>query len=302
MFLPYSSDIYEEYPPWMGYFLFAVVIVISFILAANEQIPEIRHINLMIEGYAFPLEPILFIFYFFSSFLFWWVFGKSVCSKTGNILYLIIAVILTGLYVFIQYLLHDYYHSSEIWGLSWIISFVAGMYLVFWPSNNIDCFILIPPWRTFSASGFWIVLYWLLFDAVFCALFRWQNAFYIHPVAFLTGIFIATFLIRIRVAIIPRDESSLWDVLFRRRQSEESWKFSWKERKSHVQQEQERQEFLDEQFKKKLASSKQFSKSSSNEKNVIFLCDCGQVIVLDELQETFCPSCGRKLHQGHRQK
>jgi hypothetical protein len=305
MFLPYSSDIYEEYPPWMGHFIFIVVMLVSLGLCLREEFIWNLHGILLGSGaLAFDIAPVFFVIYFLCSMMFWWVFGKSVCSKTGNFTYLLILSLIGGIYL-VYFLTLNYFENPRIWFLSWMISYTAGLYLVFWPVNEIDCVILIPPWRVISACGFWIVLCWLIVDAVFCAIFEWYRALLIHPVSFLLGIFVATFLIRIRGAINPRDESSLWDILFRRGQSEESWKYSWKERKSHTQQEQERQEFLDEQFKKKLASSKQFSKSSSNEMNVIFLCDCAQVIVLDEFQdgqETFCPSCGKKLHQGHRQK
>jgi hypothetical protein len=303
MFVPYSSDIYEEYPPWMGYLAFIIIILICFVRGAREDMPEIHEINFESGYINIDLGPV-FLLYFLYSLMFLWVFGKNVCSKIGNFIYAVILIIAGGLYVVHLLTLH-FLGLPEIWFLSWMISFVAGMYLVFWPSNTMDCIFIIPPWRTFSITGFWVVLFWLLFDAVFCILFRWSHAIFLHPVSFLIGVFVATILIRIRLAQIPRDESSLWDILFGRKAEEKAWKYSWKQRKSHDQQEQEKQEVIEEQLKKKLESSNPFSKSSSSEQDAIFLCDCGQVIILKESktgQDIHCSSCGKKIHKSYRQK
>jgi hypothetical protein len=307
MFLPYSSDIYEEYRPWMAYPLFIVIVLGCFVVGEQDTIPEIRDIYFTLFGnFHIPISPLIFLFFSFNSFFFLWIFNRSVCSKIGNFIYLIVASIPIGLYILIQMASQRYFHLQEVWYLSSIVGFLGGMYLVFWPSNTIDCAFLLPPLSTtFSVNGYWVVLYWLFWDAVFSILFKWFHALYLHPMFFFMGIVMAILLIRIRAAIIPRDESSLWDVLFRRKQEEESWKYSWKERKSRTQQEQEKQDFKDEQLMKKLESSGQLSKSSSSEQDTIYLCDCGQIIILKEPQagqETFCLSCGKKLHKGHRQK
>lgn len=289
MFLPYSSDIYEEYSPWMGYIVYFAAALIAFRQLVSRAFPETHRILFGVDYFNIRMDFVLLIMFYMASLLFFWVFGKSVCSKIGNFSYLFIMGCSAGLYFLIQ----GTSNAPLLWFFSWTIHAAAGMYLIFWPVNSIDCFITFILPRTFSLSGFWVILYWIILDGGCCLLFERSWIFFINLSSFLAGMLLASLLICVRWAVIPRDESSFWDILLRRNQSleNETWQYSWADRKTHQQRDEEVV-----QAKDKALQERQHQMASVPHHSQM-LCRCGQVVTLSPDQTSICPSCGRRIQQ-----
>jgi membrane associated rhomboid family serine protease len=97
--------------------------------------------------------------------LFLWIFGNAVCAKIGNLRYL---PIYTGLGI-IAGMSQLLFSGEGGLGASGAINGIVGMYLVFFPTNEITCyflmiFLLRPCVKEFSLSSYWMILFWLAFD------------------------------------------------------------------------------------------------------------------------------------------
>lgn len=97
--------------------------------------------------------------------LFLWIFGNAVCAKIGNIRYLPIYL---GLGV-IAGISHLIFVGGSVVGASGAIYGIVGMYLVFFPENEITCYLvfffplLIRPYiKEFCMSSIWIILFWVV--------------------------------------------------------------------------------------------------------------------------------------------
>jgi membrane associated rhomboid family serine protease len=94
--------------------------------------------------------------------IFLWVFGNAVCAKVGNIQYLIMYFLL-GL---IAALAHTIGSSMPAIGASGAVNGVIGLFLIFYPRNDVKCFyfIFIGLIGTILISSYWVILFWMGFD------------------------------------------------------------------------------------------------------------------------------------------
>lgn len=297
MFVPYASDVYPEYRPWLAYLTFPVFVFFSFYLAGNDGIPAMhsfRFISIIEFG------QFLLFFYMLWSFLVLWTLGKAVCCKIGNILYAVWLCILFVPYAGLSWPGAD---SYLIWFLSWFVGGIAGLYLVFAPENTIDCFFAVPPFRGFSITGYWFLLILLLFDFLFALVVGWYWACALHPLAFFLGIVYGGLLLKSgRVRPHP-DERTLWQMIKQREPEDRFWQTSWSVRKKQEQQEEAAVEESNIRRRHE-ASKKEFSKGktspvSEKEGDLAILCECGQVVYVSREAkegEVQCPDCGHSIH------
>lgn len=87
--------------------------------------------------------------------LFLWIFGNAVCAKIGNLVYFPIYITL-GILAGIG---HQVFQGGASIGASGAIMGVVGMYLVFFPANDITCYfiwinIYRPIAREFTVSSY----------------------------------------------------------------------------------------------------------------------------------------------------
>lgn len=150
------------------------------------------------------------VFHIVGNLIFLWVFGNAVCSKIGNLTYCPVYVLLgmlagMGSVIF-----------KEIPGLgaSGAINAIVGMYLVFFPRNEISCFYFIS-FRpgTFSCSSYWMVLYWFVFDVLGFVLGSGGVGYACHLTGFATGLGIAVAMLMTKWVVMEKDEESLLEVL-----------------------------------------------------------------------------------------
>jgi len=176
--------------------------------------------------------------------------------------------------------------------LGCVVSGIMGMYFIFWPESVVDCFLLIPPWRTFSIAGVWIVLAWLVFDALAVAIFEsiWGCLIHLSNLAF--GIVIAVILIRLKIVPTVRDDRNLLQIIMRKESPDQAWSESWSARKAQTAPEEDGNEDC-------IAGA--VAKATSREAGTEYirvLCQCGRVIEAppgSEGKTMHCPKCARRV-------
>ena len=152
--------------------------------------------------------------------LFLWIFGNAVCAKIGNLAYLPIYIFL-GVFAGVAHLL---FHTGAGVGASGAIMGVVGMYLVFFPENDITCYFIWvlffhPVIREFTISSYWMVLFWLAFDILGAAISGGGRvAYFAHLGGFAAGFSLAILMLKMNWVQMYKYETSLLQMLWRRKQ------------------------------------------------------------------------------------
>ncbi len=292
MFMMYSTDVVYDRRPWVGYILFPVIVILSFYLIGRESLPPVAEVGIrglsLICWFA-PFSLFLFFAYLIAGFVVFWFFGNAVCSKIGNIAYILLLPIFGGAALAVNLLWRD----DVLWIIGCALSAVTGMYLMFWPTHNIDCFFLIPPWRTFSISGFWVVAGWVFLDMAFSAVFGWTADLIAHPLFLFAGLLTAWLLINRRLASVYEDDWTLVQVFSRQEKPDSSWEHSWAARRLKKPAEQESSDVIDTEV---LAAKK--PPAARQDQSTAVLCECGCIVRIpleSKDAKTRCPECSRVL-------
>lgn len=159
------------------------------------------------------------IIHLLGNLLFLWIFGNAVCAKIGNVFYLPIYLLLgvsAGL-------AHLFFQGGPVVGASGAINGVVGMYLVFFPQNEISCLFIFfiplmirPIVKTFFVSSYWMILLWLAFDIWGAARGGGRIAYFAHLGGFATGFMLAVLMLKAKWVTMERYEKSLLQILFER--------------------------------------------------------------------------------------
>jgi membrane associated rhomboid family serine protease len=156
------------------------------------------------------------ILHLLGNMLFLWIFGNAVCAKIGNFRYLPIYLGL-GLISGITQLV---FGGGRAIGASGVINGIVGMYLVFFPENEITCYfvfffpLLVRPYvKEFCLSGIWVILFWLVFDIWGAMKGSGQVAYFAHIGGFAGGFVLALLMLKLKIVTMERYEKSLLQVL-----------------------------------------------------------------------------------------
>ena len=110
--------------------------------------------------------------------------------------------------------LHNVMDGGRAVGASGAINGVVGMYLVFFPRNNVSClfwfFLLI---RTFSVSSIWIILLFVTFDVYGASTGGGQVAYWAHLGGFGAGFALASGLLYSGIIEVRPTEESIYDMI-----------------------------------------------------------------------------------------
>ena len=141
--------------------------------------------------------------------LFLWLFGNAVCAKVGNLWYPLIFIVV-GLAAGAAQLLLS---PAAAIGASGAINGVVGMYVIFYPLNEISClYRFIFRYGTFAVSGVWLILMWLAFDIWGVASKGEGIAYFAHLGGFAGGFVLASMLLLTRLVTSDRGERTLYEV------------------------------------------------------------------------------------------
>ena len=254
------------------------------------------------------------ILHFLGNMLFLWIFGNAVCAKIGNVIYLPIYLAL-GLLAAVVHLI---FWGGSMIGASGAINGIVGMYLIFFPENEITCFwsISIFYWRQFSVRSFWMILLWLVYDilgAVFLSKESGGVAYFAHLGGFSDGFGLAVLMLKTKMVTMEKYEKSLLELVAGRRQTAEQ-KFdptygylqrelrdinSAETKEAEMPgiaytQQQVTNKLNDKSLRKNVLSVEDFFQ----EESIRFTCSCGKKVKVPAKyagKTERCPGCGSQV-------
>lgn len=146
-------------------------------------------------------------FHLIGNMLFLWLFGNAVCAKVGNkwfpLMYL-------G-FGFAAAATHLLFSGEPALGASGAINGVVGMFLVFFPENEVSCLwiLFFPYMRRISISSYWLILFWFVYD-IWGAMTGGESvAYFAHLGGFAAGLILAIFLLERKWVTTEEYEKSL---------------------------------------------------------------------------------------------
>lgn len=218
MLIPYEVDVPFNHRPVTNWLL-VIMIIIAFFLqigaGSSEQVKPWILEGWRLQGIFGYMWLHGGIFHLGGNLLFLWVFGNAVCSKIGNVYYLP-TYLLFGIMAGVTHLLLD---SHPAIGASGAINGLIGMYIVFFPRNDINMLLIIffVYFRTFAISGYWMVLMWFAFDIWGAMSDSPGVAYYCHIGGFAAGAGLAVAMLKYGIIKMERDEQSLLDLITEQR-------------------------------------------------------------------------------------
>ena len=292
MFVFYSSDNCIEYRPWLAYLTFPLIVAAAFALAVEGPVPDTQRM-----WFTFiETSGLVVLTYMIGTFFVLWTFGKAVCAKVGNITYAVTLALsaVLGFGVIIAF------GEDTVWLLSWVVHCLAGMFLIFCPLNSLDCFLYIPPFKTFSINGLVGVIVWLIADFLFCACLGWGIALLLHPLSFIFGALLASLFLKIPFVGDGIGDITLWQWIKGENPDEDlAWKDSWSlKRQEKIRQQQQEQE----RENSSIIKEKEFVETPNidgTEETTSVLCQCGQIIhvpIRFEGKTIKCTTCNHLIH------
>ena len=212
MFIPLGVDVPMERRPFVNWLLVAVMSAI-FAWQTTEPIETTQALCLhgfFSKGLFTHMWIHADILHLVGNMIFLWVFGNAVCYKLGNLLYAP-AFFIFGI---ISALFFSIFCSVPMLGASGAINGIVGMYLVFFPINDITCLWIFGIFfRKFSLSSYWMILFWLVFDILGAMSGDGFVAYWAHLGGFIGGFGIATALVKTGFIEPNRYEKTLYDLI-----------------------------------------------------------------------------------------
>jgi membrane associated rhomboid family serine protease len=214
LFIPYAVDVPMRRLPAFNWGLLVVTIYSFFANPAFTSGPyEVAHHWVLSDWSIDQLVGHMFlhadIMHLIGNMLFLWVFGNAICAKIGNIAfaptYLALGVLAGAA--------HLTFDGAPAVGASGAINGVVGMFLFWYPRNQISCVWLLGTAGAFEFSSFWAILTWLAFD-ILGAMIGMEGVGYIaHLAGFVGGFALAAGLTALNVMPDAPYEQSVLDLL-----------------------------------------------------------------------------------------
>ncbi|MBN2020070.1 MAG: rhomboid family intramembrane serine protease [Sedimentisphaerales bacterium] len=156
------------------------------------------------------------IIHLLGNLLFLWIFGNAVCAKIGNVLFLPVYVLL-GLIAGVAHLV---FTGGDAIGASGAINGIVGMFLVFFPQNEITCYFILfiplflrPIIKELCVSSGWMILLWFGFDIWGLMRGGGQIAYFAHIGGFVGGFVLAVLMLKFGFVTMERYEKSLLQLI-----------------------------------------------------------------------------------------
>ena len=226
LLIPYRVDVPLYRYPIANWVIIAAIIACFGVQEATGHVSDLEGVPFVLNGWQ-PLGLVGHIFlhggimHLVGNLLFLWVFGNAICERLGNIAYPLVFLALGVLAGAAHNLIMV---DVPVIGASGAINGVVGMFLIWFPINEISCFYLvwfiIKVWYGFfDLSSYWIILLWLIFDALGAVLGGGDVAYWAHLGGFGAGMVLAALLTLSGVIEVGEGERTLLDVLHLRRSS-----------------------------------------------------------------------------------
>jgi membrane associated rhomboid family serine protease len=197
MLVPYQVDVPMARVPWANWVLIAVTCAISLALLFapqehrdNRAFIEDEEGNLVVNGeeadehpvLSLALKPKKFSFLQLCTFLFvhagiihlagnmifLFVFGNAINAKLGHVPFLL-AYFLLGAFTGVCWLIFG--NGLPVIGASGAIAGLMGMFLFFYPKNEVEVLFFMGYTRTFSMASGWLIVMFIVWDLLGTLLF-----------------------------------------------------------------------------------------------------------------------------------
>ena len=194
MFIPYKTDVPFTDFPYSNILIIICTVLFSFVAPfLNEStINSLILSNWNISGLIGHLFLHAGFWHLIGNMLFLWVFGNAICSRFGNIKFLIFYFIL-GFIAAASHLIID---GNPAVGASGAINGILGSFLVLYPKNKVSLFVwfffLFSP-KTIYMPSIILIVIWFIFDILGAIQGQGQVAFMAHIGGLIGGVII-TFL------------------------------------------------------------------------------------------------------------
>jgi len=240
--------------------------------------------------------------------LFLWIFGNAVCAKIGNVLYApfyILAGVLAGM-------AHLIFQGGGALGASGAINGVVGMFLVFFPTNDITCyysfwFVLRPQFVQFTLSSFWMVLFWLAFDIYGAIVGGGGIGYFAHLGGFAAGVGVGIILLKCKIVKMEKWEKSILAVLadpFNKEEQESPPKYNRDLRALEQIENNEPPEAVEQkpkatpELEQRLSNSDFLKPLPPQQEFIHFVCECGKKVKIASKHAGRmgkCPQCHMRI-------
>jgi len=308
MLIPYAVDVPLDRRPFINWLLIASIVAVFLYMVflfftgnlargANPSVWVLTGWDLrgLIGHMWLHAGPIHLV----GNMLFLWIFGNAVCSKVGNALYFPLFLAF-GLFAAATHLIFD---GRVAVGASGAINGVVGMYLVFFPLNNISCLWWYYAYsRTFDISGFWMIGLWFVFDIFGAAVGIGHVAYYGHLGGFALGVVLGFALLSVKVVKMSEDERSIICIVREHRQKRLEDRLAAEARQDLMEAKQaeseQRRAKRVEAIKRQAAAQKQQTAASTQSQVIHFSCTCGQHLKMPRSyagRTGMCPACKKTL-------
>lgn len=211
--MPYQADVAMRHYPVMN---IAMIILISLtsvaVLIMGGEVDSSYFVlsgwnPLGIVGHMFLHAGVLHLF---GNMLFLWTFGNAVCGKIGNFPYLMV-FLLVGVMAAVT---HNVFDGSPMIGASGAVNGIVGLFLVYFPRNEIRCFWwLFFRVGSFDVSSIFIIIIWFCFDIWGAVSGAGAVAYWAHIGGFLTGIGVGMMSLHFNWVQMRDTEYSLLDMI-----------------------------------------------------------------------------------------
>ena len=217
MIIPYKTEVLIRRWPISNFAVITTCFLV-FYLQATDILPESVIDILRLNGWQ-PVGLITHqflhagLFHILANMFFLWLFGNVVCSKLGNLKFLL-SFLFCGVFAAV---LHNFIDGAPAVGASGAVNGIVGMYLVICPFNKFRCVYWIFHYiGRLSVRGGWIILMWFLTDL--CgAIFIGQSsnvAYWAHLEGFLSGFVLGILFLKIDWILLDEfDHQTLLDYL-----------------------------------------------------------------------------------------
>jgi len=194
MLLPLSVEIEQRNPPAANVLLILSTVLVFLITGPADELSADH--PMVVNGWENPLGLVGHIFmhanflHLFGNMLFLWIFGNAVCSRVGNLRYLLVYLGLGLAATVPAQLIHP--HAAV--GASGAINGVVGMFAVMFAAAWMRVLYAIPilAWgRVFRVPAALMILFWLIMDMYGALYGGGRIGYWAHVAGFLGGFALA---------------------------------------------------------------------------------------------------------------
>ncbi len=213
LLVPLEADVTMYRWPIMNFVLIGTITLLSLLAFGAPEEAGIEAFVLQDWSVAGMIGHVFLhggLLHLLGNMLFLWAFGNAVCAKLGNFTYLAVffALAITSASV------HLMFDGRPAIGASGAINGVVGLFLVYFPRNDIRCFWwFFFRFGTFHVSSIWMILLWLIFDLWGASGDSGSVAHFAHLGGFVAGVMIGFGSLVFNVVEMTDTECSLLEMM-----------------------------------------------------------------------------------------